>query len=86
MTRRHHGFGFELSRSADHLTATLCTPHDSVYKPGPHAGKSENGFFGSLRSKGFRLVLEQKTTTFLVVILDSKYSKMTPKLVKQKSH
>ena len=27
-------------------TATSCTPHDSVYMPGPHAGKSENGFFG----------------------------------------
>ena len=27
-------------------TATLCTPHDSVHMPGPHAGKSENGFFG----------------------------------------
>ena len=26
-------------------TATLCIPHDSVYMPGPHAGKSENGFF-----------------------------------------
>ena len=37
---RHHGF--ELS--ADH-TATSCIPHDSVYMPGPHAGKSENGFF-----------------------------------------
>ena len=45
--------------------------------PGPHAGKSENGFFGTLRGKRFRLVSEQKTTTFLVVILDSKYSKMT---------
>ena len=68
------------------ITATSCTPHDSVYMPGTHAGKSENGFFGSLRSKRFRLVSEQKTTTFLVVILDSKYSKMTPKFVKQKSH
>ena len=26
-------------------TATSCIPHDSVYMPGPHAGKSENGFF-----------------------------------------
>ena len=26
-------------------TATLCIPHDSVYMPGPRAGKSENGFF-----------------------------------------
>ena len=26
-------------------TATLCIPHDSVYMPGPHTGKSENGFF-----------------------------------------
>ena len=25
--------------------ATSCIPHDSVYKPGPRAGKSENGFF-----------------------------------------
>ena len=25
--------------------ATLCIPHDSVYMPGPRAGKSENGFF-----------------------------------------
>ena len=26
-------------------TATSCIPHDSVYMPGPCAGKSENGFF-----------------------------------------
>ena len=26
-------------------TATSCIPHDSVYMPGPRAGKSENGFF-----------------------------------------
>ena len=26
-------------------TATSCIPHDSVYMPGPLAGKSENGFF-----------------------------------------
>ena len=26
-------------------TATSCFPHDSVYTPGPRAGKSENGFF-----------------------------------------
>ena len=26
-------------------TATLCIPHDSVYMPGPSAGKSENDFF-----------------------------------------
>ena len=26
-------------------TATLCIPQDSVYMPGPHDGKSENGFF-----------------------------------------
>ena len=26
-------------------TATLCIPHDSVYMPGPCAGKSENGLF-----------------------------------------
>ena len=26
-------------------TATSCIPHDSVYMPGPWAGKSENGFF-----------------------------------------
>ena len=25
--------------------ATSCIPHDSVYMPGPRAGKSENGFF-----------------------------------------
>ena len=25
-------------------TANSCIPHDSVYLPGPHAGKSENGF------------------------------------------
>ena len=47
-------------------TATSCIPHNSVYMPGPRAGKSENGF--------------------VVVVLDSKYSKMTPKFVKQKSH
>ena len=27
------------------VTATSCIPHDSVYMPGPRAGKSENGFF-----------------------------------------
>ena len=43
-------------------TATSCIPHDSVYMPGPRAGKSDT------------------------VILDSKYPKMTPKFVKQKSH
>ena len=48
------------------ITASSCIPHDSVYMPGPRAGKSENGFF--------------------VVIPDSKYYKMTPKFVKQKSH
>ena len=48
-------------------TTTLCTPHDSVYMPGPHAGKSENGFFW-------------------LWYLTPKYSKMTPKFVKQKSH
>ena len=26
-------------------TATSCIPHDSVYMPGPRAGKSENGSF-----------------------------------------
>ena len=26
-------------------TATSCIPHNSVYLPGPRAGKSENGFF-----------------------------------------
>ena len=26
-------------------TDTSCIHHDSVYMPGPHAGKSENGFF-----------------------------------------
>ena len=26
-------------------TANLCNPHDSVYMPGPRAGKSENSFF-----------------------------------------
>ena len=26
-------------------TATSCVHHDSVYLPGPCAGKSENGFF-----------------------------------------
>ena len=26
-------------------TATSCIPHDTVYMPGPRAGKSENGFF-----------------------------------------
>ena len=26
-------------------TATSCIPHNSVYMPGPLAGKSENGFF-----------------------------------------
>ena len=26
-------------------TANSCIPHDSVYMPGPHVGKSENGFF-----------------------------------------
>ena len=26
-------------------TATSCIPHNSVYMPGPRAGKSENGFF-----------------------------------------
>ena len=26
-------------------TATSCIPHDSVYMPGPHVGKSKNGFF-----------------------------------------
>ena len=43
-------------------TANSCIPHDSVYMPGPRAGKSDT------------------------VILDSKYPKMTPKFVKQKSH
>ena len=28
-------------------TATRCIPHNSVYVPGPHAGKSENGFLRS---------------------------------------
>ena len=28
-------------------TATRCIPHNSVYVPGPCAGKSENGFFRS---------------------------------------
>ena len=37
---RHHGFELSADR-----TATSCIPHDSVYMPGPHAGKSENGFF-----------------------------------------
>ena len=27
------------------ITASSCIPHDSVYMPGPRAGKSENGFF-----------------------------------------
>jgi len=26
-------------------TTTSCIPHDSVYMPGPRAGKSENGVF-----------------------------------------
>ena len=26
-------------------TATSCIPRDSVCMPGPHTGKSENGFF-----------------------------------------
>ena len=26
-------------------TATSCIPYDNVYRPGPRAGKSENGFF-----------------------------------------
>ena len=26
-------------------TATSCIPHDSLYMPGMHAGKSENDFF-----------------------------------------
>ena len=26
-------------------TAISCIPHDSLYTPGPHAGKSEFGFF-----------------------------------------
>ena len=43
-------------------TANSFIPHDSVYMPGPRAGKSDT------------------------VILDSKYPKMTPKFVKQKSH
>ena len=47
-------------------TGTSCIPHDSVYMPGPCAGKFENGF---LRGD----------------VLNSKYSKMTPKFVKQKS-
>ena len=33
---------FSVQRTA---TATLCIPHNSVYMPGPCAGKSENGFF-----------------------------------------
>ena len=48
-------------------TAISCIPHDSVYMPGPRAGKSLK-------------------LAFFVVILDSKYSIMTPKFVKQKSH
>ena len=28
-------------------TATSCILNDSVYMPGPRAGKSENGFFRS---------------------------------------
>ena len=39
---RHHGLSFPSQRTA---TATSCIPHDSVYMPGPRAGKSENGFF-----------------------------------------
>ena len=31
-------------------TATSCIPHDSVCMPGPHAGKSENGFLGEQRA------------------------------------
>ena len=42
LDNRHDGF--ELSRSADHHSYFVY-PHNSVYMPGPRAGKSENGFF-----------------------------------------
>ena len=137
-------------------TGTSCIPHDSVYMPGPRAGKSENGVLSEQRAtkkkyqnedfakngrKNFRSytmmrkrrkcfalfarkqrekfhlqVVDASTsnnqcsksmqrtmatkcaivwetclgiwnkTVFFIVILDSKYSKMTPKFVKQKSH
>ena len=77
----HHGFKlFEVSGLSHEAAATLCFHHDCAYLPEPCAGMA------SVSKRPREEPLKEYHIAFSVVLVDSKYSIMTPKFVKQKSH
>ena len=77
-----HHHGFELSWSADHQSMTTIMDLSFPGQRTPQLLCVSLTIVYTCQDH----VLESLKMAFFVVILDSKYSKMTPKFVKQKSH
>lgn len=77
----HHGFKlFEVSGLSHQAAATSCFHHDCSYVLEPCAG------IASVSKRPSEEPLKENHIAFSVVLLDSKYSIMNLKFVKQKSH